>query len=254
MNGEQEERTTYNTSTVSKRIYGIRTILEAITSDTEIEKIYLLKGLKNELSVELLEAARNLNIPLVRVPKEKMSSLGDKNHQGALAFVSRIPYYNFEEEIVKGIETGERLLVLALDGITDVRNFGAIARSAECFGVDLIVVPAKGSAAVNEDAIKTSAGALFKIKLCRAGDLYKALEYMKNSGLQLVACTEKGNLDYTEIDWSLSSVLIMGSEDQGVSPQVLKISTHLAQIPMKGEIASLNVSVTAGIMLAQAAR
>ncbi len=238
----------------SKRIYGIRAVLEAISSNTEIEKIYLLKNLKNELSVELLAAARKLNIPLVRVPKEKLNSLGDKNHQGALALVSRISYYNFEEEVVKGIESGKRLLVLALDGITDVRNFGAIARSSECFGVDLIVVPSKGSAAVNEDAIKTSAGALFKIKVCRANDLFKALEFMKNSGLQLVACTEKGQLKYTEVDWSLSSVLIMGSEDQGIGPQVLKISTHLAQIPMSGDIASLNVSVAAGIMLAQAAR
>jgi 23S rRNA (guanosine2251-2'-O)-methyltransferase len=236
----------------TKRIYGIRAIIEAIQSDTEIEKIYVLKGLKNDLSKELLTLCDKLHVPMVRVPKEKMARLGDKNHQGALAFVSKVPFYNFEEEIIRGIESGEKLLVLCLDSVTDVRNFGAICRSAECFGANLVVVPAKGSAAVNEDAIKTSAGALFKIKLARASNLRSALEFMRDSGLQIVACTEKGDTNYAEVDWSLPSVVLMGSEDTGIHPQNLRLASVHASIPMKGEIASLNVSVATGIMLAAA--
>ncbi|MBX3163040.1 MAG: 23S rRNA (guanosine(2251)-2'-O)-methyltransferase RlmB [Bacteroidetes bacterium] len=235
-------------------IFGTRAIIEALNAGKDIEKILLQKGLSNELYNQLRQALRGQTVPLQFVPPEKLKRITDKNHQGVVAYLTEITYYTAEELLSSVFENGKTPLLLILDRITDVRNFGAIARSAECAGVDFIIIPSRGAAQINGDAIKTSAGALHRLKVCREDNLKHTLEFLKESGLQIVACHEKtDNLIYAA-DFKQPTAIIMGSEENGISNEYVKRSDVQVKIPMSGGIASLNVSVATGIVLFEAIR
>jgi 23S rRNA (guanosine2251-2'-O)-methyltransferase len=235
-------------------IFGMRTIIEAINSGKEIEKILIKKGLQGELYHELMDLVHQMQIPIQLVPIEKIDRVTRKNHQGILAFISPIVYQNIEEIIPRLYEEGKTALILILDELTDVRNFGAIARSAEVAGVHAIIIPEKGSAQINADAIKTSAGALHLIPVCRTKSLSNVVKYLKNSGLKIVSATDKGTKFYYDIDMKDPIAIILGSEDLGIEAGLLKVSDEWAKIPQHGQIQSLNVSVAAGIIVFEALR
>lgn len=235
-------------------IFGIRAIIEAVEAGKTIDKLFIQKGLHNDLFSELWKLVREKRINYKHVPLEKINRLTRKNHQGVFAFISPIDFHNIEDVIPKLYEEGKNPLVLVLDRITDVRNFGAIARTAECAGVDTILVPEQKAAAINADAIKTSAGALHKVTVCRTWNLKLALQFMKESGIQLIGCTEKTQDDMYKADYTTPTAVIIGSEEDGVSPEFLKMCDARAKIPMNGKIASLNVSVATGVILYEAIR
>ena len=235
-------------------IFGIRPIIEAIEAGKTIDKLFIQKGLHNDLFAELWKLVRLRRINYKHVPIEKINRLTRKNHQGVFAFISPIDLHKIEDIIPQIYEQGKNPLILVLDGITDVRNFGAIARTAECAGVDTILIPEQATAAINADAVKTSAGALHKIPICRTWNLKLSLEFLKDSGLQLVSCTEKTDKDIYSPDFTNPTAIIIGSEENGISPEYLKMSDYKAKIPMSGNIASLNVSVATSVIVYEALR
>jgi 23S rRNA (guanosine2251-2'-O)-methyltransferase len=235
-------------------IFGTRAVIEALNAGKEIERILLQKGLSNELYNQLRQALRGQTVPLQFVPPEKLRRVTDKNHQGVVAYLTEITYYDTADLLSAAFEQGKIPLVLILDRVTDVRNFGAIARSAECAGVDFIIIPSRGAAQINGDAIKTSAGALHRVKVCREDNLKNVLDYLKSSGLQIVACHEKTETLIYKADFTKPTAVIMGSEENGISSEYVKRSDIQVKIPMPGEIASLNVSVATGIILFEAIR
>jgi 23S rRNA (guanosine2251-2'-O)-methyltransferase len=235
-------------------LFGIRAVIEAIKADKEIDKLFLQTNLNNELSRELMSHLKERNIPFQYVPVEKLNRLTRKNHQGVIGYLSSVTYQKIEDILPFLFEQGKVPLLLVLDRITDVRNFGAISRSAECAGVDAIIIPARGAAQVNADAIKTSAGALHKIAVCREDNLKQALDYIKASGVTIIACTEKAEQYHFDCDLTNPLAIIMGSEEDGISQEYLKRSDALVKIPMNGTISSLNVSVAAGVVLFEAIR
>ncbi len=235
-------------------IFGIRAIIEAVEAGKTIDKLFIQKGLHNDLFAELWKLVREKRINYKHVPLEKVNRLTRKNHQGVFAFISPIDFHNIEDVVPALYEQGKNPLILVLDRITDVRNFGAIARTAECAGVDAIIIPEQNAAAINADAIKTSAGALHKITVCRTWNLKLAIQFMKESGIQLVGCTEKTQDNMYKPDYTPPTAIIMGSEEDGVSPEFLKMCDARAKIPMAGKIASLNVSVATGVILYEALR
>jgi len=238
----------------NQMVFGIRAVIEAIRSGKEIEALYLQRGLGGGLLTELKELLNEYQLTGQQVPVEKLNRLTPKNHQGVVAFISPITYHKIENIIPQVFEDGQVPLILVLDSITDVRNMGAIARTAECAGVHAIVIPAKGSAQINPDAIKTSAGALYKIPVCRHDNLLQTVKFLQESGLQLVCCTEKTTNDIYAPDYTVPTAIIMGSEEDGVRNEIIRIADHLAKIPMYGEIESLNVSVATGIIVYEAIR
>lgn len=238
----------------NQMVFGLRAIIEALESGKEIENIFVQRGLSGGLSIELKNILREREIPYQQVPIEKLNRITRKNHQGAIAIISPITYQRIEDIVPLVYEKGEVPFFLLLDGVTDVRNFGAIARTAECAGVHAIIVPKKGSAEINPDAIKTSAGALFKIPVCRHDSLPQVASFLLESGIQLIAATEKAEESIYEVDYTLPSCIIMGAEDKGVSFELIRTADKLAKIPMSGEIASLNVSVSAGVVIYEAVR
>lgn len=235
-------------------VFGIRAVIEALNSDKEIEGLYIQRGLSGPLLSELKAILKEREMVYQAVPVEKLDRITAKNHQGVVAFISPIIYQAIEDIVPAVFEKGETPFILIIDGVTDVRNFGAIARTAECAGIHAIIIPARGSAQVNPDAIKTSAGALYKIPVCRHQNLVKTARFLQESGLQLVACTEKTNEFLYKPDYTLPTAVIMGSEENGISDELIRIADHLARIPMFGEIESLNVSVSAGVVLYEAVR
>ena len=235
-------------------IFGIRPIIEAIEAGKTIDKLFIQKGLHNDLFAELWKLVRLRRINYKHVPVEKVNRLTKKNHQGVFAFISPIDFYSIEDVVPALYEKGKVPFILVLDRITDVRNFGAIARTAECAGIDAILIPEQNSAAINADAIKTSAGALHKITVCRTWNLKLALQFLKDSGIQLIACTEKTQDNMYKADYTPPTAIIIGSEEDGVSPEFLKICDSRVKIPMSGKIASLNVSVATGVILYEAIR
>lgn len=230
-------------------IFGIRAVQEAITAGKEVEKVFIKKGLQGSLFQSFLDIVREHNVPFQFVPIEKLNKITRKNHQGVIAMISPVSYQNIEQLVPMLYDEGKEPFVLVLDHITDVRNFGAIARTAECAGVHAIVIPDTGSAAVTSDAIKTSAGALHKIPVCRVRSLITTVEFLQNSGLKVVAATEKGAEAYDKVDYSGPVALVMGAEDKGVSTKILNAADAKSKIPILGEIESLNVSVAAGILM-----
>jgi 23S rRNA (guanosine2251-2'-O)-methyltransferase len=235
-------------------IFGFHPIMEAIKAGKEIDTLFIQKGLKGDLFQELWTLVKSHKVVYKHVPVEKLNRLTGKNHQGVFAFVSPINFGNTANVIPQIYEDGKTPLILVLDRITDVRNFGAIVRTAECSGVNAIIVPEKGSAAINGDAIKTSSGALHNIPICREFNLRATIEFLKNSGLQIIGCTEKADdLIYTP-DYTLPTAIILGSEEDGISSEFLQMCTNKTKIPMTGTIGSLNVSVSAGVVLYEAVR
>ncbi|MFD1256690.1 23S rRNA (guanosine(2251)-2'-O)-methyltransferase RlmB [Mucilaginibacter terrae] len=235
-------------------IFGIRAIIEAITSGKEIETLYVQRGLTGDLYQELKKVVAEHEISAQFVPVEKLDRMTPKNHQGAVAVISPIIYHKIENIIPEIYEKGEVPLILLLDSVTDVRNMGAIARTAECAGVHAIVVPGKGSAQINADAVKTSAGALYKIPVCRHDNFVQTVKFLQESGLQIVCCTEKTNDYIYKPDYTAPTAIVMGSEDEGIRNELIRTADYLAKIPMFGEIESLNVSVSAGVILYEAIR
>jgi len=235
-------------------IFGARAVLEAIEAGREIDKIFIQKNTKSELTGEVVRQAKDHHIPLRSVPPEKLQTISKKNHQGVLAFISPVVFASLDHIIHSAFEKGEMPFILMLDRITDMRNFGAIARTAEGAGVHALLIPSRGGAAISADAVKTSAGALHHIPLCRAENLKEALHYLKESGLQVVGLSEKGKKTLFEEDLSGPRVMILGSEEDGISPEYLKLCDQVVSIPMLGQIGSLNVSVSAGIALYEVVR
>ena len=230
-------------------IFGIRPIIEAIKAGKTIDKLFIQKGLHNDLFAELWKLVRLKRINYKHVPLEKINRLTKKNHQGVFAFISPIDFHNIEDIIPTLYEEGKNPLILILDRITDVRNFGAICRTSECAGVNAILIPEQNTAAINADAIKTSAGALHKIPICRTWNLKIALQFIKDCGIQLISCTEKTQDNIYKIDYIPPTAIIIGSEEDGISTDFIRMSDAKVKIPMYGEIASLNVSVATGIIL-----
>lgn len=237
-------------------IFGSRPILEALSAGKELEKIFLQRGAKNPTTDEIVQLAKRLEVPVVTVPLEKLNNLTRKNHQGAVALLSSISYVPLAETVTSLFEQGKSPLLLILDRVTDVRNFGSIARNAECMGVNAIVIPSRGGAQINADAVKTSAGALHLVPVCREPNLKDTIEYLKDSGFQIVACTEKTEQNLTDmtLDMVGPTAIIMGSEEDGISPEYLKRADARVRIPLMGQIGSLNVSVATGIILYEAMR
>ncbi len=235
-------------------IFGIRAVIEAIQAGSEIDKILVRRDMTSELSRELFTALNGLEVPVQKVPLEKLNRITLKNHQGVIAFISPVTFQHIEDIIPSIYEEGRMPFIVVLDGVTDVRNFGAIARTCECAGVDAIVVPLKGGAALNGDAVKTSAGALLKIPVCREHNIVNALKFIASSGIKVVAATEKASQNYTETSMSEPLAIVMGAEDEGVSPEILRLCDNMVKIPMLGTIDSLNVSVAAGVLIYEAVR
>ena len=238
----------------NEMIFGLRAVLEALQAGKEIDKVLMKKDLQGDLARELLSALKGTAVPLQRVPVERLNRITRKNHQGVVAYLSAVTYQRAEDLVPLLFEEGRNPFFLALDGITDVRNFGAIARTCECAGVDAVVIPAANSVSVNADAIKTSAGALHKLPVCRERNLTETLRYLKNCGFRLVAATEKGDYDYSKADYTGPLCLIMGAEDRGVSYDNLALCDEWVRIPMRGTIESLNVSVAADILIYEAVK
>lgn len=235
-------------------IFGVRAVIEAIEAGQSIDKIFMKHDTTGDLTKILTTLARERNIPVQRVPLEKLNRLTKKNHQGVLAFVSPVPYYDIEEITTRVFEEGRIPAIILLDGITDTRNFGAIARTADCAGYDAIVIPERGSVSVTPEAIKTSAGALFRIPVCRVRNMLDTVRLLKASGIKIIGSSEKAVHGYTEADFNLPVAIVMGAEDTGISPQIIRECDDLVSIPILGNISSLNVSVAAGVMMYELVR
>lgn len=233
-------------------IFGIRAVIEAVIADKEVDKVFVRRDMSNEITKELYKVLVGKQVPVIKVPEEKLTRLTRKNHQGVIGFITPITYQHIEDIIPTLYEEGKTPFIVVLDGVTDVRNFGAIARTCECAGVHAIVVPLRGGAPANADAVKTSAGALLNIPVCREPDLNKAIRYLQSSGLTVVAASEKTKKSYTEADYSNPIAILMGSEDEGISPENLRICDEMVAIPVLGNIQSLNVSVAAGVLIYEA--
>lgn len=238
----------------SEMIFGIRAVMEALDAGKTVDKILIRRDLSSALAREMLMRLEGTATPIQRVPAEKLSQYTDRNHQGVIAFLSPIDFYRIETLIPQLYEEGKVPFVVVLDGVTDMRNFGAIARTCSCAGVDAIVVPARGGAAINGDAVKTSAGALHTLPVCKVEQMQKAITFLKESGLKIVAATEHTDKLYTDVDMTCPVAIIMGSEDLGIYEQNLKLADDRVKIPLSGSIESLNVSVAAGVMIYEAVR
>lgn len=235
-------------------IYGIRPVIEAIEAGKEIDRVFIKKGLQGELFPTLMTLLRDYEVPSQFVPIEKLNRITMKNHQGVVAYTSPIEYQNIEKMVPGWFEEGIVPLVLILDGVTDVRNFGAIARTASCAGVNAIIIPDKGAAQVNEDAMKTSAGALQTIAVSRVKSLEKTAAFLKNSGFVVVGATEKAVNSYFNVDLKSPLAIVIGAEDTGISSALLRECHELVKIPLSGPVSSLNVSVATGIIVFEAVK
>ncbi|MFO7878805.1 MAG: 23S rRNA (guanosine(2251)-2'-O)-methyltransferase RlmB [Bacteroidota bacterium] len=235
-------------------IFGIHAITEALKSGKSIDKIQLSRELSGETFAEIRQLAKSRNVTIQSVPIEKINRITRKNHQGIIAWISPVAFCKIEDVLPGIFEQGETPFILVLDGVTDVRNFGAMVRTADCAGVHAIIIPDKGSARINADAMKTSAGALNRVPVCKVSVLSGTVKFLKNSGIKVLGITEKGteNLYSQKLDEPLA--LIMGSEETGISTQVMKHVDVLTRLPMKGKIASLNVSVAAGVVMYEVLR
>lgn len=239
---------------VSSTIYGLRPVIEAIDGDTQIDKVLIQNGLAGPLAGELKGRIRDNNIPFQFVPIEKLNRMTKGNHQGVVALISPIEYKHALDLIPQLMEGEKAPMVLLLDHVTDVRNFGAIVRTAECTGVDAVIIPDHGSAQVSDDAVKTSSGALLRMPICRESNLKTVLNLAKQCGMQIVAATEKGATDYLEVDYTKPTLLVMGAEETGISPEILKMADSRAKLPILGQVQSLNVSVAAAVFMYEVLR
>ena len=235
-------------------LFGTRAVIESINAGREIDKLLIQKNLKNPLIKDLITLAREHRVPIQRVPVQKLNRFTRKNHQGVVCLLSAISYSSLDHVISQAFSEGRAPLVTILDRVTDVRNFGAIARTADAAGVDALVVPITGHAQITADAVKTSAGALNYLPVCRVGSLAKVLRELQNSGLQVIACSEKASNYMYDQDLSVPTALLMGSEQDGISKDLLAACDAHVKIPMIGKISSLNVSVATGLVLYECVR
>ncbi len=236
-------------------IYGVHPVAEAVKSGVSIDKVLVNKSLKGERFQILRELCKQHNIYLNRVPEEKIRRIVRKgNHQGVVAFVSPVEFHSIREILPSLYEQGKTPFVIVLDRVTDIRNFGAVIRTAECFGVDAIVIPQKGAASVNEDVVKTSAGAIFNIPLCKEKSLVNTVKFMKDCGLEIYSATEKATASCYEQTLQTPCALVMGSEGEGISEDILRLSDKQLKIPIAGNTGSFNVSVAAGILMYEIVR
>jgi 23S rRNA (guanosine2251-2'-O)-methyltransferase len=233
----------------NQMLIGLRPLQEAIQAGSEIDKVLIQRGLQGDIIQETKLLIQEYSIPFQYVPQEKLNSITTKNHQGVIAFVSPITFGNVENIIAGVFEKGETPLLVMLDGVTDVRNFGSICRNAECMGAHAVLVPEKGSAQINEEAIKTSAGALYNIPVCKIKSIIQSIQTIQQHGIRVVACSEKTRKELYEIDMTLPTCIIMGSEESGISTEALRKADEIVRIPMRGKTTSLNVSVATGIIL-----
>jgi 23S rRNA (guanosine2251-2'-O)-methyltransferase len=244
---ETTRRQKENPEKKSPVIYGVHPVLEAMNTGQELEKIFIRAGISGSPIGSLLQQARALGIPVQQVPPEKLDALVRGNHQGVVAYISAIRYQPFEEVISGILASSPDPFFVVLDGITDVRNFGAIARSAVCFGASAIILQGKGSAQGNSDAVKTSAGALNHIPVCRVDSLPKAITFLKENEIRVIGLTEKAKTELKDLPLSGPLAIVLGSENEGLSVPVLRWADELVRIPLKGDISSLNVSAAAAI-------
>ncbi len=235
-------------------VFGIRAVIEAIEAGRDVDTIYIKKDLQGELASELFALVKAHHLPVRRVPVERLNKFTRKNHQGVVATISAVTYESLGHLVPRLYEEGVLPLMVVLDGVTDVRNFGAIARTAECCGANAIVIPEKGSVSVQGDAVKTSAGALLHLPVCREHTVAAGLRFLKDNGYQIVAATEKADFNYTLGNYTVPTAIVMGAEDVGISPEALALCDTKVSIPMFGKIGSLNVSVAAGVMLYEVVR
>lgn len=235
-------------------IFGLRPVIEAIKAGKQIDRLLVKQGLQGPLYHELMLEVRKHNVAYQIVPLERIELVTRKNHQGVLAWLSLIEFQSISNLLPMIFEKGEDPLIVALDGVSDVRNFGAIVRSADCLGAHAVLIPEKGSARITADAVKTSAGALHSFPVCREKSILRSIEYLKESGLKVAAASEKSGSDLSRLNLKGPLVLIVGSEDKGISRELISVSDHLVSIPMTGDLGSLNVSVAAGILLYEIAR
>jgi len=238
----------------SQYIYGIHAVLEAIEAGKDIDKVLLSKTLNAETAQAISESARALRIPVQRVPVQKIDRITRRNHQGVLAMMAAVTYYRVEDLVPQLFDDGENPFVVVLDGVTDVRNFGAVARTCECADVSAIIIPDRESVSVNADAVKTSAGALNYLPVCREHNLVKAVRLLRDSGFKVVGTSDKSTVSYTSDDYTGPVAIVLGAEDKGVSPEIMKLCDSQVFIPEFGHINSLNVSVAGGIMIYEVVR
>ncbi len=236
------------------QIFGIRAVIEAVNAGKAIDKVFIQKGLKGALFSELETLLRKEQINVSHVPLEKLNRLSKKNHQGVIANISPVEFHSLENLVMNVMESGETPFFLLLDQLSDVRNFGAIIRTAECTGVHGIIVQNKGGAPVTADTVKTSAGAVFNVPICRVDHIKDAVFYMQASGIQVIAATEKTDDTLYDLQLNMPLAVVMGAEDKGISPSVLKSADHRAKLPLYGNIGSLNVSVACGVFLYEVIR
>jgi len=235
-------------------IFGIRPILEAIEANKGIEKVMIRQGSDGPQFRRLLDRLHEKGITAQFVPVQRLDGMTRANHQGVIAIVSTIEYASVESMIEAALKKGTAPLFLMLDGVSDVRNFGAIARTAECAGVDGIVLPAKGGASINADAVKTSAGALLRIPVAKVQNLREAIFQFQQADIDIISATEKATETIYETDLKKGVAIVMGSEEKGISKSILALSSAQVRIPMPGNISSLNVSVATAIVLFEAVR
>jgi rRNA methylase, putative, group 3 len=235
-------------------LFGMHPVTEAVLAGRKFDKVLFKQGLEGEQFRNLMELLKEREIPIQFVPGEKMNHLVKGSHQGVIAYISQIDYIPFEQAAENALAKRPNPVFLLLDGVSDVRNLGAIARSAECAGVDALILPAKGGAAINADAIKTSAGALLRIPTCKVSNLRVPIYWLLDAGFQVVAATEKAEGFIYDLDFSKPTAIVMGSEGSGISDAVLSLCTDQARIPMMGEIGSLNVSVAAALVMFEVVR
>jgi 23S rRNA (guanosine2251-2'-O)-methyltransferase len=235
-------------------IFGTRVVIEAIRAGRSIDKVLIRNGLSNELFGELYQIIKDYRIPFQYVPPEKLDRVTRKNHQGIIALLSPVEFFRLEDLLPAIYEKGEDPLLLILDEVTDVRNFGAIVRSCECAGVHGVIIPDKGAARIGEDAMKTSAGALNLVPVCRSSSLSGVLDLLQKSGVRVIAATEKAERNYTQTVMKGPVAIIMGSEESGISPALIRKADDLVKIPVLGKIGSLNVSVAASLLIYEAVR
>jgi 23S rRNA (guanosine2251-2'-O)-methyltransferase len=236
------------------QVYGIRAVIEALNANEPIDKVFIQKGLKGERSKQLEALVRKQGVGFSYVPIEKLNRLTRNNHQGVVASISPISFLKLEDLMERVTAEKKLPLFLLLDQLSDVRNFGAIIRTAECTGVDGIIIQKTGSAPVTADTIKTSAGAVFKVPIAKVDHLKDAVFYLQASGITVVAASEKTNKSVYDISFTTPVAIVMGAEDTGISPSILKAANHTARLPLLGEIGSLNVSVACGIFLYEVVR
>ena len=235
-------------------IFGMHPVMEAIKANKEIDKVFIQSDLRGPHVTELRKLLTTHKVSSQNLPLGRMNHLYKKNHQGVVAFLSPIDYQPYQEVISNAFESGKMPLVLILDRVSDVGNFGAICRTAECTGVDCIIIPVKGSAQINGEAVKRSSGALLNVNISKERDLAAVAEDLKSMGLQVVGCTEKTEDLIYSVDYKMPTAIVMGSEEDGINSQLMKTLDAKVKIPMIGNTESLNVSVSAGVIIYEAIR